>query len=62
MGILFYLSLLGNHEPVDWTIRCEQWTELTNEIRKDQYLDEESKQGLIDYFSIKLEKECNIEP
>ena len=62
MGILLYLSLLASHEPVHWTIRCEQWSELTEEIRQDQYLDEGSKLSLIDYFKTKVEEECNFEP
>ncbi len=61
MGILLYLSLLASHEPVHWTIRCEQWSELTEEIRQDQYLDEESKLSLIDYFKTKVEESCNFE-
>ena len=61
MGILLYLSLLATHEPVHWTIRCEQWSELTEEIRQDQYLDEESKLSLIDYFKTKVEESCNFE-
>ena len=62
MGILLYLSLLASHEPVHWTIRCEQWSELTEEIRQDQYLDEGSKLSLIDYFKTKVEEDCNFEP
>ena len=61
MGILLYLSLLATHEPVHWTIRCEQWSELTEEIRQDQYLDEGSKLSLIDYFKTKVEESCNFE-
>ena len=61
MGILLYLSLLASHEPVHWTIRCEQWSELTEEIRQDQYLDEGSKLSLIDYFKTKVEESCNFE-
>ena len=60
MGIFLPL-LLANHEPVHWTIRCEQWTELTNEVRQDQYLDEASKQGLVDYFKTKVEEACDFE-
>ena len=61
MGILLYLSLLASHEPVHWTIRCEQWSELTEEIRQDQYLDEGSKLSLIDYFKTKVEESCDVE-
>ena len=61
MGILLYLSLLATHEPVHWTIRCEQWSELTEEIRQDQYLDEGSKLSLIDYFKTIVEESCNFE-
>ena len=61
MGILLYLSLLASHEPVHWTIRCEQWSELREEIRQDQYLDEGSKLSLIDYFKTKVEESCNFE-
>ena len=61
MGILLYLSLLAAHEPGHWTIRCEQWSELTEEIRQDQYLDEGSKLSLIDYFKTKVEESCNFE-
>ena len=59
MGALFYLSLLASHEPVHWTIKCEQWSELAAEVRQDQYLDEQSKSELIYYFSTKVEEECN---
>ena len=61
MGILFYLSMLASHEPVHWTLRCEQWRELTYEIQQDQYLDEQSKLGLIDYFRTKVEESCDVE-
>ncbi len=59
MSLLFYLSLLASHEPVHWTIKCEQWSELAAEVRQDQYLDEQSKSELIYYFSTKVEEECN---
>ena len=58
MGILLSL-LLANHEPVHWTIKCDQWSELAAEVRQDQYLDEQSKSELIYYFSTKVEEECN---
>ena len=59
MGILLYLSLVASHEPVHWTIKCDQWSELAAEVRQDQYLDEQSKSELIYYFSTKVEEECN---
>ena len=59
MPFLFYLSLLASHEPVHWTIKCDQWSELAAEVRQDQYLDEQSKSELIYYFSTKVEEECN---
>ena len=59
MPLLFYLSLLASHEPVHWTIKCDQWSELAAEVRQDQYLDEQSKSELIYYFSTKVEEECN---
>ena len=37
MPFLFYLSLLASHEPVHWTIKCEQWSELAAEVRADDY-------------------------
>ena len=58
MSLLFYLSLLASHEPVHWTIKCEQWSELAAEVRQDQYLDDISKQDLINYFATKVEEEC----
>jgi hypothetical protein len=58
MGILFYLSLIASHEPVHWTIKCDGYKELVEEVRQDQYLDPASKQGLINYFSTKVEGEC----
>ena len=61
MGMLLYLSLLASHEPVHWTIRCEQWSELSTSVQQDEYLDEASKQGLIDYFKTKVEESCNFE-
>ena len=61
MGMLLYLSLLASHDPVHWTIRCEQWTELSTSVQQDEYLDEASKQGLIDYFKTKVEESCNFE-
>ena len=59
MPLLFYLSLLASHDPVHWTIKCEQWSELAAEVRQDEYLDEQSKSELIYYFSTKVEEECN---
>ena len=59
MPLLLYLSLLASHEPVHWTIKCDQWSELAAEVRQDQYLDEQSKSELIYYFSTKVEEECN---
>ncbi len=61
MGMLLYLSLLASHDPVHWTIRCEQWTELSTSVQQDEYLDEASKQGLIDYFKTKVEESCDFE-
>ena len=58
MPLLFYLSLLASHEPVHWTIKCEQWSELATEVRQDQYLDDVSKRDLIGYFATKVEEEC----
>ena len=62
MGIILYLSLLASHEPVHWTIRCDGWRDLASEGRKDEYLDEQSKSDLIDYFKTKVEEECDFEP
>ena len=62
MGIILYLSLLASHEPVHWTIRCAGWKDLASEVRKDEYLDEQSKSDLINYFSTKVEEECDFEP
>ena len=59
MSLIFYLSLLASHEPVQWTIKCDQWSELAAEVRQDQYLDEQSKSELIYYFSTKVEEECD---
>ena len=59
MSLIFYLSLLASHEPVHWTIKCDQWSELAAEVRQDQYLDEQSKSELIYYFSTTVEEECN---
>ena len=59
MSLIFYLSLLASHEPVHWTIKCDQWSELAAEVRQDQYLDAQSKSELIYYFSTKVEEECN---
>ena len=61
MGIILYLSLLASHEPVHWTIRCDGWKDLASEVRKDEYLDEQSKSDLIDYFKTKVEESCNFE-
>ena len=58
MSLIFYLSLLASHEPVHWTIRCEQWSELATEVKQDQYLDDISKQDLINYFDTKVEEDC----
>ena len=60
MGILLSL-LLANHEPVHWTIRCDGWKDLASEVRKDEYLDEQSKSDLIDYFKTKVEESCDFE-
>ena len=62
MGIILYLSLLASHEPVHWTIRCDGWKDLVSEVRKDGYLDEQSKSDLIDYFKTKVEEECDFKP
>jgi len=59
MPFLFYLSLLASHEPVHWTIKCEQWTELAVEVMQDEYLDDRSKSDLINYFATKVEEECD---
>jgi len=59
MSLIFYLSLLASHEPVHWTLKCDQWSELAAEVRQDQHLDEQSKSELIYYFSTKVEEECN---
>ena len=61
MGIFLSL-LLANHEPVHWTIKCEGWKELSSEVRQDQYLDEQTKSDLIEYFKTKVEEDCNFEP
>ena len=55
MPFLLYLSLLASHEPVHWTIKCEQWTELAVEVMQDEYLDDRSKSDLINYFATKVE-------
>ena len=57
MPFLYYLSLLASHEPVHWTIKCEQWSELVEEVRADEYLPDTHKQELIDYFATKVEEE-----
>ena len=61
MGILLSL-LLANHEPVPWTIKCEGWKDLASDVRQDEYLDEQSKSDLINYFKTKVEVECDFEP
>ena len=58
MSLIFYLSLLASHEPVHWTIKCDQWSELAKEVRQDEYLDDISKQDLINYFATKVEEDC----
>jgi hypothetical protein len=50
---------LASHEPVHWTIKCEQWTELAVEVMQDEYLDDRSKSDLINYFATKVEEECD---
>ena len=60
MPFLLYLSLLASHEPVHWTIKCEQWTELAVEVMQDEYLDDRSKSDLINYFATKVEEECDV--
>ena len=59
MPFLFYLSLLASHEPVHWTIKCDQWSELAVEVMQDEYLDDRSKSDLINYFATKVEEECD---
>jgi hypothetical protein len=61
MDILLPL-LLASHEPVHWTIRCDGWKELASEVRQDEYLDEQSKSDLINYFKTKVEVKCDFEP
>ena len=61
MGILLYLSLVASHEPVHWTIKCDGWKDIASEVRQDEYLDEQSKLDLIDYFKTKVEESCNFE-
>ena len=56
MGILLYLSMVASHDPVHWTIRCDGWKDLASEVRQDQYLDEQSKSDLINYFKTKVEE------
>ena len=60
MGILLSL-LLANHEPVHWTIQCDGWKDLASEVRQDEYLDEQSKSDLINYFKTKVEEDCNFD-
>ena len=62
MGILLYLSLLASHDPTQWTIKCDGWRQLADEVRQDQYLDEQSKSDLINYFKTKVEEDCNFKP
>ena len=57
MPVLFYLSLLASHEPVHWTIKCDQWSELAVEVMQDEYLDDRCKSDLINYFATKVEEE-----
>ena len=59
MPLLLYLSLLAAHEPVHWTIKCEEWSELVAEVRQDEYLDDQSKSELINYIATKIEGECD---
>ena len=54
--------LLANHEPVHLTIKCNGWKDLASEVRQDQYLDEQSKLDLINYFKTKVEESCDFEP
>ena len=61
MGIFLPL-LIASHEPGHWTIRCEGWKDLASEVRQDEYLDEQSKSDLINYFKTKVEVECDLEP
>ncbi len=58
----FIKFLLANHEPVHWTIKCNGWRDLASEVRQDQYLDEQSKLDLINYFKTKVEESCDFEP
>ena len=58
---IFLSLLLAKHEPVHWTIKCDGWKDLASEVRQDEYLDEQSKLGLIDYFKTKVEESCNFE-
>ena len=62
MGFLLYLSMLTSHDPVHWTIRCDGWKDLTSEVQQDEYLDEQTKSDLIEYFKTKVEEDCNFEP
>ncbi len=57
MPFLFYLSLLASHEPVHWTIKCVQWSELAVQVMQDEHLDDKSKSDLINYFATKVEEE-----
>ena len=59
MPLLLYLSLLAAHEPVHWTIKCEEWSELAAEVKQDEYLDDQSKSDLLNYFATKVEEECD---
>ena len=61
MGIFLPL-LLASHEPVHWTMRCDGRKNLASEVRQDEYLDEQSKLDLINYFKTKVEVECDFEP
>ena len=57
-----FIPILVASYPVHWTIRCDGWRDLVYEVRQDQYLDEQSKSDLIDYFKTKVEEDCNFEP
>ena len=62
MGILFTYQCLPVTNQSIGLLRCDGWKDLTSEVRQDEYLDEQTKSDLIDYFKTKVEEECDFKP
>jgi hypothetical protein len=51
--------MLASHNPYHWTITCQRFHELRNQIMLDQKLDYRARNYLINFFKRKVEGPCD---